>query len=235
MLRRIIINITEQFVRKTKNPSFSFDKNLTSQMIFNLLKAQVAQRLRGLKLLLSGRLPSGLQLGVGVKLNNIQNIKLGRGVRMGDYVLLDGLGVEKISLGDGCSIASYSRLVISTSYSNIGKHISLGSNVAIGEFSYIGGAGGVTIGEGTIVGQYLSMHPENHIFSSPDTPIRLQGVTRQGIRVGKNVWIGAKVTILDGVNIGDNSVVCAGATVTAGNYPSGSVLGGCPAKILKER
>jgi acetyltransferase-like isoleucine patch superfamily enzyme len=64
--------------------------------------------------------------------------------------------------------------------------------------------------------------------------IRLQGVSRKGIKIGKNCWIGSKVTILDGVEIGDSCIVAAGAVVNK-SFPSNSVIGGVPAKILKSR
>ena len=64
--------------------------------------------------------------------------------------------------------------------------------------------------------------------------IRLQGTSRSGIKIGKNCWIGAKVTVLDGVEIGDNCVVAAGAVITK-NMPANAVIGGVPAKIIKMR
>ena len=170
-----------------------------------------------------------------MRLKNLHNIKLGAGVKLSDYVLLDGLGVGKLSLGDGCSIGSYSRLIISTSYSNLGQGITFGSNVTIGEFSYIGGAGGVSIGKDTIVGQYFSIHPENHNASSLDIPIRQQGVSRLGVTIGENVWIGAKVTITDGVCIGSGSIIVAGSVVLKGDYSANSVIGGSPARIINSR
>lgn len=235
MLQNILIRAIERFVRKTKNPEFSFDEGITSRVIFNLLIDQLVQRARGLKLFFGGKLAPGLQLGVGVRFKNIQNIKFEPNIRLGDYVYLDGLGKGFIELMGACSIGAYSRLVISSSYANLGAYITIGKNVAIGEFAYIGGAGGVSIGKDTIVGQYLSIHPENHIFESKREPIRLQGITRQGIVIGEDVWIGAKVTILDNVRIGDGCVICAGAVVTSGVYPAGSIIAGCPAKIIRTR
>ena len=235
MRNRVLINSIERIVRRSKNPDFRFDPNLPASMLLSLIANQCASRLRAFKLILRGRLIKGLQLGVQVRFRNLKNIRFGAGIKLSDYVFLDGMGVGTITLGDGCSIGSYSRVIISTSYSNLGKFITFGANVAIGEFSYIGGAGGVSIGRDTIVGQYLSIHPENHIFTSAEIPIRFQGVTRQGVKIGENVWIGSKVTILDGVNVGDGSIICAGAVLTAGVYPPRVVIGGCPAKVIRSR
>lgn len=89
--------------------------------------------------------------------------------------------------------------------------IRIGKNVGIGEFSHIGGAGGVSIGDDTIIGSYFSVHPEEHIYADPQRLIREQGVTHKGIEIGSGCWIGAKVTILDGAKIGNGCVVAAGA------------------------
>ena len=151
-----------------------------------------------------------------------------------DYVLLDGLGGSGISLGSRVSIGAFSRLSVSGSLSILGKGILIGEDVAIGDFSHIGGAGGVSIGRDTIAGAYLSIHPENHNFDDITKPIRLQGVNRQGIVIGENCWIGAKVTILDGVKLGDGCVVAAGSVVR-GHFPNNVIIGGVPAKILKQR
>jgi LmbE family N-acetylglucosaminyl deacetylase len=91
-----------------------------------------------------------------------------------------------------------------------------------------------TIGDDGIIGPYFGCHPENHNFYSEDALIRLQGVNRKGINIGKNCWIGAKVTILDGVSIGENCIIAAGAVVTK-SMPSNAVLGGLPAKVIKFR
>ncbi|HSH65021.1 MAG TPA: acyltransferase [Bacteroidia bacterium] len=116
---------------------------------------------------------------------------------------------------------------------NLGSHITIGNNVGIGEFAYLGGAGGLDIGDDCIVGQYLSCHPENHNYLDPFTPFRFQGVNRKGIKIGKNCWIGSKVTILDGVTIGENCVIAAGSVVNK-DVPDNSIVGGVPAKVIKQ-
>jgi len=110
----------------------------------------------------------------------------------------------------------------------------VGNNVGISEFAYIGGAGGVKIGSDTIVGQYFSTHPENHIFATTDRKIREQGVTRLGIEIGPNCWIGSKVTILDGVRLGRSCVVAAGSVVNSA-FPDYAIIGGVPARLLRMR
>ena len=62
----------------------------------------------------------------------------------------------------------------------------------------------------------------------------MQGVNRKGIKIGRDCWIGAKATILDGADIGDGCIVAAGAVVR-GKIPPYSIIGGVPAKFIKER
>jgi acetyltransferase-like isoleucine patch superfamily enzyme len=71
------------------------------------------------------------------------------------------------------------------------------------------------------------------MFEPTGVLYREQGVTRKGIKIGRNCWIGSNVIITDGVNIGDNCVVAAGAVVTK-SFPDNSLLGGVPAKLIKK-
>lgn len=232
MLGRTLAYFIEWIVKKQKNPNFRFDQNISLFMLVGLITRQTMSRVRAKKLIFRGRNFRGLQLGRRVCFSNLKKIRLDCGVRLGDSVYLDGLGLGNLNIGANSSVGSYSRIIVSTSYNNLGRHINIGCNVAIAEFSYLGGAGGLDIGDDVIAGQFLSIHPENHIFLTVSEPIRLQGVSREGVKIGSNVWIGSKVTILDGVSIGNDCVIAAGAVLTRGNYASRSIIAGVPAKII---
>lgn len=173
-----------------------------------------------------------ISVGHGTSIKSKSKLKSTRSLtRIGRYCTIDCLSENGIHLGANFSIGDYSKIVASGSLSRIGKGVRIGDNVGIGEYSYIGGAGGVTIGANTIAGQYLSIHPENHCFSGKDVLIRMQSVTRKGIIIGSNCWIGAKVTFLDGVTIGNGTVIGAGSVVTK-SFPSNSVIAGVPARLI---
>ena len=223
--------LLEKLIR-LRNPRFQFDPEVGLLTIIALFFDKSKYVLRGWKLLLRGRKPNTIMLGRKVRIFNLAHVTWGKWNKLEDYVYISALGKGLVELGDNVGIGAYCRLIISTSFNNLGSHIKIGHNVGIGEFAYLGGAGGLEIGNDCIIGQYLSCHPENHNYENPDELIRYQGTTRKGINIGNNCWIGSKVTILDGVTIGDNCVIAAGAVVTK-SMPSNSIIGGVPAKVLK--
>lgn len=217
-----------------RNPAFKFDEDLDSLALLQFFWIQCIAIIRGIFVVFYFKKTKGLMLGKAVTFFNPSKIHWGRFLKLGNYVAISALGKNGIWFGDNVSIGAFSRVIISTSLNNLGDRIIIGNNVGIGEFAYLGGAGGLEIGDDCIVGQYLSCHPENHNYEHQDVLIRHQGVTRKGIKIGKNCWIGSKVTILDGVEIGDGCVIAAGSVVTK-SFPKDSIIGGVPSKLLKSR
>lgn len=222
-----------QKIINKRNPNFTFASEVKLNILIALVLEKAIAYSRGLRFLFMLRNNKHILLGAKVKFKFRNKITFGRWVSIGEYTTIKALSKEGVTLKDNVSIGAFSRLIVSTSYNNIGQHITIGNNVGIGEYAYLGGAGGLDIGDDCIIGQYFSCHPENHNFMNNKKLIREQGVSRKGIKIGKNCWIGAKVTILDGVTIGDNCVIAAGAVVTK-DMPSYTVIGGVPAQVIKE-
>jgi maltose O-acetyltransferase len=110
-------------------------------------------------------------------------------------------------------------------------NISIGSRSGIGSNSYLSALAPITIGDNVIIAQQLIIITANHTISSKENMIDLPMIP-EPVRIGNNVWIGARVTILAGVTIGDNVVIAAGAVV-AKSFSSNCIIGGVPAKIIK--
>lgn len=229
-MKKIITRIIQ-----LRNPLFRFDESVPLKHIIELTVRKAFSHLRAYKLLLRLRNPKTLFLDSHVSFEALDNIFWGKWVKIGTQTLLSSYGKDsKLILGNNVSIGSFSRLIVSYSFSEVGKHIIIEDNVGIGDYASLGGAGGVIIGKNTIVGSYFSCHPSNHNFNDLNKLIRLQGISKKGIRVGQNCWIGAKVTILDGVTIGDGCVIAAGSIVTK-DFEANSVIAGVPAKLLHFR
>ena len=224
-------SIVENLIR-LRNPNFSFHEKADGRMIASLIITLAIGHLRSYKFLIKGSMPIKSIVGRNAKTRFQHKIKWGKQMKIGESVLLSGLGTEVIIFGNNVSIGDFSRIIVSTTFNDLGSFIKIGNNVGMGEFTYLGGAGGLEIGDDCIIGQYLCCHPENHNFENKDELIRMQGTIRNGIMIGRNCWIGSKVTFLDGVEIGDGCVVAAGSVVNK-SFPAYSVIGGIPAKLLK--
>ncbi|MDY0986692.1 sugar O-acetyltransferase [Flavobacterium sp. CFBP9031] len=113
-------------------------------------------------------------------------------------------------------------------YINYGKHIRIGQNVFINFDCTFLALGGITIEDDVLIGPKVSLVTENH----PLDPKERKGLIGKPIHIKKNAWIGANATILPGVTIGENAVVAAGAVVSK-DVPDNTIVGGIPAKFIK--
>lgn len=111
---------------------------------------------------------------------------------------------------------------------DFGRNTKVSDNVFINAGCQFQDQGGITIGEGTLIGHNVVLATLNHELDPKRRPICVPSP----IVIGRNVWIGSNSTILPGVTIGDNSVVAAGAVVTK-NVPPNVIVGGVPARRIK--
>lgn len=113
-------------------------------------------------------------------------------------------------------------------YTDFGKNIHVGEGVFINACCHFQDHGGVTLGDGCQIGHNVVFATLNHGLA----PEERVSTIPAPIVLGKNVWVGSNATILQGVSIGDNAVVGAGAVVTK-DVPANTVVGGVPAKFIK--
>lgn len=113
-------------------------------------------------------------------------------------------------------------------YTDFGRNITVGRDVFINACCHFQDHGGVTIGDGCQIGHNVVFATLNHGLSPEDR----QNTYPVPIVLGRNVWVGSNATILQGVIIGDNAVIAAGAVVTKDVEPA-TIVGGVPAKVIR--
>jgi len=232
MIRSLLIALG----KKVKGDVFTINPDLPLSAILSFVLIRIGALLRGLRHrpFLARGTGSILFIGPRAKLRTRSKVTIGKGATIGDHCLIQGLSRRGVRIGAGANIGAYTIIMPTSVMRNMGEGCDIGANSGIGQFSYIGCSGGVTIGRDVIMGQYISFHTENHIFDDLEKPIVAQGVRKAPIVIGDDCWIGAKVTFLSGANVGRGCVVAAGAVVR-GDIPPYSVIGGVPARILKSR
>ena len=114
-------------------------------------------------------------------------------------------------------------------YSDCGKNIHLGKRVTINAGCCFQDQGGIEIGDDVLIGHQVVITTINHDLH----PLRRGNMTPAPVKIGKKVWIGSHATILPGVTVGNGAVIAAGAVVTK-DVPPNTVVGGVPAKVIKE-
>lgn len=113
-------------------------------------------------------------------------------------------------------------------YTNIGQFTRIGKNVFINHACSFLDIGGITIEDDVLIGPKVNLITEGH----PLAPSERKALTVKPIVIKRNAWIGAAVTILPGVTVGENAVVAAGAVVSK-DVPANTVVAGVPAKEIK--
>ena len=113
-------------------------------------------------------------------------------------------------------------------YTDYGQNITVGSNVFLNTSCHFQDQGGITIGDGTLIGHNVVLATLNHAKS----PSERSSMIPAPIHIGKDVWIGSNATVLPGVTIGDGAIIAAGAVVTK-NVPERTIVGGVPATVIR--
>ena len=135
----------------------------------------------------------------------------------------------EIRVGDGTMIKQ-GAMVLARS-----GRIVIGARSAVGRYSEIGCEDvEVRIGDCVRIAPQVWIGTGNHLHDDLDRPIMDQGVQHLHVTIEDDVWLGTRVVVLPGVTIGEGSVVAAGAVV-AKDVPPYVVVGGVPARVLKDR
>ncbi|GAL82109.1 acetyltransferase [Algibacter lectus] len=158
----------------------------------------------------------------------------GRNLILDGNVFINALSENGISFGNNVTISRNCTLICTGVISHKGGvGITIGNNTGINSYCYLGGQGGIEIGDNVIIGPQVKIFSENHDFSDASIIIKNQGVTRLGVKIESDCWIGSGATILDGVILKKRTIVAAGSVVTK-NFEENSLIGGVPAKLIKK-
>jgi acetyltransferase-like isoleucine patch superfamily enzyme len=176
--------------------------------------------------------------------------QMGRAVYIQEGV--DLLGAAHLELGDHVCILQGTSMEAQAPASSIriGNHviirrgveieaygsarIEIGDRTFISSHVWILGIGSVSIGQDCLISPYVGIVATNRNYQDPAIPINKQGGTSKGITIEADCWLGHRVSVLDGVTIGQGSVIGAGAVVTK-NIPPYSIAVGIPAKVVGSR
>ncbi|MEA5594943.1 acyltransferase [Rivularia sp. UHCC 0363] len=177
------------------------------------------------------RLGKEVYLQDSIEFINTYCIEIGNGTQILRGANINAIGNpnNKISIGDGVQIQHGVdiRALKDT-------QIKIGDETFIGPYVCIAGPGNVKIGKSCLIAAHSGLFANNHNFADPFEYIAKQGITRKGIVIGDDCWLGHGVTVTDGVTIGKGCVIGAGSVVTK-DIPAYSVAVGTPAKVVRSR
>ncbi len=168
----------------------------------------------------------------GVRIRFANHIRLSQGVYLdqGTYLHACPNGIE---IGQNTIVMHGAILHVYNFRGIPHSGIKIGRDCLIGEYCVIRGQGGVTIGDRVYTSPFTQLLAVNHVIDDPNQPFVDQGITAEGIVIEDDVWLGAGAIITDGVRVGKGAVVAAGAVVTK-DVPPKTLVGGVPAKVIKE-
>lgn len=165
----------------------------------------------------------------------LKNIKLsGKLPVCQQKTLITGCGI--VEIGDNCTfgfkLGGFHRGgSVELQARNKKSRIKIGNDIATNNNIFICAANYIEIGDNTLIGQFVTIMDHEAHGIKPDKRRQI-GIIGQVI-IGKNIWIGNNVIILKNSIIGDNTIVASGAVVS-GEFPANVIIGGIPAKIIKD-
>ena len=215
--------------------NFELDPAISSGYIARLCRKYGWMKVRGMFLPKGkSQIAKDVFIGKGVRLIEKDKITIGQKTKIHDRVKIDALSQEGVRIGNHAVIGEGTIIECTGSLEHVGKGVKIGDRSTFGAGCFFGAAGGIEIGDDVVAGQYVRFHSENHNYDDLQKPIREQGVTHKGIKIGSNCWIGAGAVFLDGAQLGDGCVVGANAVVTKA-FPDNTVIAGIPAKRIRTR
>jgi acetyltransferase-like isoleucine patch superfamily enzyme/putative methionine-R-sulfoxide reductase with GAF domain len=203
---------------------------------------------------LLANLGRGSNIQAGVEFGGGDGIELGHNVLIGTRTYIDASGTNnRIQIGAQSyldrdvtirCIGAHHQIVIGDRVAidhgvdirgtRENCQIEIGDDTYIAPYVCIGGPGPIKIGKCCMIASHAGIFANQHRFTDLERPIREQGVSCKGIVIEDDCWIGSSAKIMDGVTIGQGSVIGAAAVVTK-DIPPYSVAVGVPATVISNR
>ncbi|XOV91903.1 MAG: hypothetical protein ACFHWX_17055 [Bacteroidota bacterium] len=196
----------------------------------------------------------GVYIGRGVKISRtVLKVRPGGKINIGRNSVLEGTIIDssseciaigeycnlqscnlKVKFGGSVEIGNHSEIMEGSIIHTYGGEIIIGDNCSINANTIIYGHGNTHIGHEVLIAGHCMIIPSNHVTDKISKSIRLQGNRSKGIEIKNNVWMGHASSVLDGVIVGEGSVIGAGAVV-AKNTKKNGIYMGVPATLKRIR
>jgi len=220
------------YIRRQASSFWRYLLEQTLYALFSWVPTLFGIALRGLFYRLILHMEGWAAIEAHVRIRFADHIHLGHGVYLDQNTYLHACP-EGIEIASG-SIVMHGAVLHVYNFRDLPHAgIKIGRDSLIGEYCVIRGQGGVRIGDRVYTSPFTQIIAVNHVFDDPDRPFVDQGITAEGIVIEDDVWIGSGAIITDGVHIGNGAVVAAGSVVTK-DVPAHTVVGGVPAKVIRE-
>lgn len=229
------MKLINALIRKLGKKDYSIDSTATGRDLFVILSGRMFCLLRGYYHRIFMKKCGGyLFVGKRCRIKHAYKITTGKTITIGDNVEINALSQNGIRMGNNVSIHRNSIIECTGVIRQYGEGLVIGNNVGIAQNCFIQVRGTVIIGNDVMFGPGVSIFSEDHGFADAGTLMLDQPVTRKGVVIGNNVWIGTRAIILDGVTVGEGSIIAAGSIVK-NDVPPFSIVAGVPGKVIRSR
>lgn len=206
-------------------------KESTATTLVGWLPLSIGRKLR--RVLYRGifkQVGRSVQIEPLVEFINTYGLSLGNHVRIERYVRIRNIGNNAIRIGHQSILNHGVHIKLHTGN---GGQIEIGDRTAIGAYSILSGRH-IKVGNDCLIAPHVGIFASSHVFTDVEQKIRDQGQSYKGIVIEDNCWLGSGVKVLDGVRIGEGSIIGTGAVVTK-DIPPYSIAVGIPARVVQHR